>query len=89
MQKYSKRQYNKDVAANDAAALSNELALQEFQARLDAGESIDVLSDDWNAEHDRTYEIEQERRVIESRFAQRNWTWQDHAFHDLVMNNID
>lgn len=87
--KYTKRQYLADLAANDAAMIENEKALAAFQSRCDAGEWSDEMSDAWNAEHDKTYEIECERKDIERRWNRRNWTWQDWSEHELVSQNID
>lgn len=89
MTKYTKRQYLADIAANEAALLANAAELESFNNRLEAGESIESLSEAWNAAHDRTYELEQERFDIERRFSTRNWSWQDHSFAELVSANID
>lgn len=89
MTKYTKRQYRADIAANEAKAKANADLLKSFEDRANAGESIAAMSDDWNDAHDATYAIESERQDIESRFRRRNWTWQDHSHHDLVMNNCD
>lgn len=89
MTKYTKRQYNKDVVANEAALASVKAELSSFADRAEAGESVTEMSDAWNAAHDRQYEIEQERRDIERRLSTRNWNWQDHSFASLVSANID
>jgi hypothetical protein len=83
MTKFTKRQYNEAIAANEAALL------ESFNVRLEAGEKIGALSDAWNAAHDQTWELEQERHAIEQRWNRRNWTWQDHSEYELVSQNID
>lgn len=90
MTKYTKAQYKKDIAANDAAAIEVKERLAAFDRMVDNGEKItEEISDAWNAMYDREWEVQQEREDIERRFRRRNWTWQDHAEHDLVMMNID
>ena len=89
MTKYTKRQYTKDIAANEAAILENKALLESFNARAENGESVNDMSDAWNDAHDRTYQLEDERRDIERSFRTRNWTWQDHSFASLVSANID
>jgi len=89
MTKYTKRQYNKDIAANEVAILENKTLLESFNARVENGESVNDMSDAWNAAHDREYELEGERADMDRRFRTRNWTWQDHSFASLVLANID
>lgn len=89
MTKYTKRQYNKDIAANEAAIAAVQAELASYADRAEAGESVNDMSDAWNLAHDREYALEQERRDIERRFSTRNWSWQDHSFAELVSANID
>jgi len=90
MTKYTKRQYVADTIANAAAIAANKMLLESFNDRLESGETLtETWSNEWNAAHDREYELEQERFEIERRWSQRNWTWADHSHHDLVMQNID
>ena len=89
MTKYTKRQYLADLAANDAKEKANNALLQSFEDRVNAGESIAAMSDAWNDAYDARYDIQNERNDIEARYSRRNWTWQDHSHHDLVMNNCD
>jgi hypothetical protein len=89
MTKFTKRQYNEAIAANEAALVANAALLESFNDRLEAGEKIETLSDAWNAAHDQTWELEQERHAIEQRWNRRNWTWQDYSEYELVSQNID
>lgn len=89
MTKYTKRQYLADIAANEDATAAIRSELSAFAQRAEAGESVNEISDAWNAAYDREYELEQERHAIESRWSTRNWTWQDHSFAELVSANID
>lgn len=90
MTKYTKRQYNKDIAANEAAIATIQAQLAGMNARAEAGEQItEELSNAWNAAHDREWELECERRDIERRWTQRNWTGADYASYELVAANID
>ena len=89
MTKYTKRQYNKDIAANEAAIAAVKAELASYADRAEAGENVNEMSDDWNAAYDREYDLECERHDIERRLSTRNWTWQDHSFAALVSANID
>ena len=89
MSKYTVRQYRADIAANEAAAADVAAQIAAFTARHEAGEDFQIFADAWNAAYDRQHEIEEEGRRIECRFRQRNWTWQDHSFASLVLQNID
>ena len=89
MTKYTKRQYLADLAANDAKEKANAALLQSFEDRANAGEYNSQMSDAWNDAHDAVWAIEAERNDIELRYHRRNWTWQDHSHHELVMNNCD
>lgn len=90
MTKYTKAQYKKDIAANDAAAIEVKERLAVFDRMVDNGEkNTNEISDAWNATYDRGWELQQEREDIERRFRRRNWTWQDHSEYELVSQNID
>lgn len=90
MTKYTKYQYKKDIAANDAAAIKVKELLAVFDRMVDNCEKItNEISDAWNATYDRGWELQQEREDIERRFRRRNWTWQDHSEYELVSQNID
>lgn len=89
MTKYTKRQYLADIAANNMAQADLAIELATYANRLEAGESIDSLSDAWNAAHDRSYQLEQERFEIEHRWMRRDWTGADYSRRDLVAANID
>lgn len=89
MTKYTKRQYNNDIAANAAEAAQVAAELASYADRAEAGEDVNAMSDAWNAAHDRQWEIEQEAAAIERRWSTRNWNWQDHSFAELVSANID
>lgn len=86
---YTKRQYLADLAANEAAQAATADLLASFNARLEAGESIAALASDWNAAHDREWDLQQERFDIESRWNRRHWTAADYATYELVAANID
>lgn len=86
---YTKRQYLADLAANEAAQAATADLLASFNARLEAGESIAALASDWNAAHNREWDLQQEREDIERRFSRRRWTGADYATHDLIAANID
>lgn len=89
MTKYTKHQYNKDIAANEAALAAVQDELASYDDRAEAGENVNDMAEAWNAAHDRQYDIQQERRDIERRLSTRNWNWQDHSFAALVSANID
>ena len=90
MTKYTKRQYNSDIAANQAATAAVQVELASYNDRAEAGEQIaEALSAAWNNAYDREWELEQERRDIDRRWAQRNWTSADYATYELVAANID
>ena len=89
MTKYTKRQYLADLAANEAKKAANAALLDSFADRAESGESVNEMAAEWNAAHDREYEIECERHSIERRYAQRHWNWQDYAHAELVSANID
>ncbi|QIG67422.1 hypothetical protein EVB39_093 [Rhizobium phage RHph_TM3_3_9] len=90
MTKFTKRQYNAEIAANEAAIAAVVVELSGYNDRVEAGERIsDELSNAWNAAHDRQYELEQERASIERRWSTRNWTHADHMSYELVAQNID
>ena len=66
MTKYTKRRYNNDIAANEAAIASVQAELASYNDRAEAGEQItEALSAAWNAAHDREWELEQERMAEE------------------------
>jgi len=89
MTKYTKRQYQKDLAAVAAAIEAVKIELSSFADRAEAGEDVNAMSEAWNAAHDRQYELECEQHEIERRFARRDWSYQDYVFADLVAQNID
>lgn len=89
MTKYTKRQYNKDIAANEAALAAVQAELTSYADRAEAGESVNEMADAWNAAYDRQCDLELERHDIERRLSTRNWNWQDHSFAALVSANID
>ena len=90
MTKYTKRQYNQDVATNEASFAEVKADLAAYNARVEGGERItETLSAAWNAAHDREWELEQERAAIERRWTTRTWTYADHASYELVAANID
>jgi len=90
MTKYTKRQYVADTIANAAAIANNKTLLEFFNINLENGEMLtEEWSKEWNAAHDKAWELEQELFDIERRWIQRNWTGQDYAHHELVMQNID
>ena len=90
MNKYTKRQYLADIAANEAAIETVKAELESYIVRIENGEKMtEELSNAWNAAHDREWEIEQERLDIERRWTRRNWNAADYATYDLVAANID
>jgi len=87
---YTKRQYVADTIAIAVAIAENKMLLESFNDLLENGEMLtEEWSKAWNAAHDKAWELEQELFDIERRWIQRNWTGQDHAHHELVMQNID
>lgn len=90
MTKYTKRQYLADIAANEAAIEAVKAELESYNARAESGEEItEELSNAWNAAHDKEWELEQERALIERRWVRRNWGAADYATYELVSANID
>ena len=90
MTKYTKKQYLADVAANEKSIEENTELLTYFQKAHEFGITItEGVSKAWNAAHDRNYDLNNEREDIERRWNRRDWTWQDHSEHELVMLNID
>ena len=89
MTKYTKRQYLADIAANEAAIEAVKAELESYNVRAEAGESVNEMSEAWNAAHDKEWELEQERHSIERRWLQRNWGAADYASYELVAANID
>ena len=89
MTKYTKRQYLADIAANEAAIEAVKAELSSYNDRAEAGESVNEMSDAWNAAHDREWDLEQERHSIERRWTQRKWGAADYASYELVAANID
>lgn len=87
--KYTKRQYLKDIAANDEAVTQLGHDLNEALAKFEAGNASPELSDHLNALHDREWQLNDERRDIEMRWTCRNWTSADWASHELAAANID
>jgi len=85
-----KRQYVEDIATNEAEMAKVKAFLDHLNMKVENGAQItEEMSNVWNAAHDREWELEQELFDIERRWIQRNWTGQDHAHHELVMQNID
>lgn len=89
MTKYTKRQYLADIAANEAAIEAVKAELESYNVRAEAGESVNEMSEAWNAAHDKEWELEQERHSIERRWTQRKWGAADYAAYELVAANID
>jgi hypothetical protein len=89
MTKYTRRQYNTEIAANDAALTAVDAQLDSYATRSEAGADVNSMADAWNAAWDVRYALEQERLSIERRRLMRNWTWQDHSFAELVSANLD
>lgn len=86
MTKFTKRQYLAAIAANEAALEAIKAEIEALNARFEAGEEVIAA---WNAANDGEWELGQERRAIERRWAQRNWNGADYAFAELVAANID
>ena len=80
---YTKRQYMEDVAANEKAIADNDRRMLELLA------DPSVNYDELNALHDSHWELEIERRNIESRWTTRKWTSYDWQQYEMVANNID
>jgi hypothetical protein len=86
MTNYTKRQYLKDIAANETAIEAVKIEIEALNVRFEAGEEVIAA---WNAANDREWELGQERWAIERRWTQRKWTGADYAFAELVAANID
>lgn len=90
MTKYTKAQYNRDIANNNEYSSEVKARLNALAVFADNGGNVtEKISQNWNDLHDREWELQQERETIERRWNRRNWTWQDHSEHDLVTQNID
>ena len=90
MTKYTKRTYNKEIAANEAALDAVEANLQAFNTLHNSqGKLSDAMREAWYAALNRRRELEQERKAIEQRWIMRKWNWQDHSYAELVAANND
>lgn len=90
--KYTRRQYDADVNANQAAIASIDVAIEALHDEFNADPAAGIangIGERFNALYDRRYELELERQAIESRWVRRNWTASDYSSWDLVTANAD
>lgn len=87
---YTRRQYAADLAANAREIATVETLLAGYQMRADAGEPLTLAwGEEWNAAHDRKWDLEEDRHQIEMKWTRRHWTGSDYAFAELVAANVD
>lgn len=87
---YTRRAYNADLAANAREIATVEALLSDFQSRHDAGEPLTLAwGEEWNAAHDRKWDLEEDRHQIEMKWTRRHWTHSDYTFAELVSANAD
>lgn len=86
--RYTKRQYERDIQANDLAKADVRALIAALSIEAERGVTDD-LTERFNAAHDREYSLEQDRRNIECRWIQRHWTASDYAALSLAAQNID
>lgn len=88
-QRYTdKRRYNTDLMLLESYAETLQQEIDYLIAKFENEDDMTAV-EALNPLHDEAYAIQEEIRSLERRWGKRNWTYQDHAFYDLVMQNID
>ena len=90
MTKYTKRQYQADVAANEAAIIANNELLESFERDHEAGIPLtNERYDEWQIAMDKSFKLACDTVDIERKWIFRNLSFQDDVQRGLIAQNID
>ena len=89
MTKYTKRQYQADIATNDAQMERALAEVARIEAKFENGTNTEDDYDLGNAAYDLVSAIEIARKDIDRRWSQRNWGAHDFAMRELISANAD